>query len=105
MQFWLDPLDTDPVSFRAEESTDEEETADVPPLAVRYLWNEQKGQCFWEDDAPPRRLVFSSFGPELSPIDNVETGAWFDLPEETSEQLGELLKSTFFNFQPSERKS
>ena len=96
LQFWLDPLDSDPVSFRPEESTDEEEAVEVPPLAVRYQWNQQRGQYFWEDDAPPQRLLFSSFGSELPPLDQVEAGDWFDLPGKTSEQLGELLKSTSF---------
>jgi hypothetical protein len=96
LQFWLEPLDSDPVSFRAEESMDEEETAEVPPLVVRYLWSRRKGEYFWEDDAPPKRLVFSSYGPEIAPVDGVKAGGWFELPEETSEQLGELLKSTSF---------
>ena len=38
------------------------------------IWNQQRGQYFWEDDAPPRRLVFSSFGSELPPLDQVEGG-------------------------------
>lgn len=96
LAFWLDPMQSPPESFRAEEATDQEEEPEIPPLSVRYRWNEDRAAYFWEDDSPPTELRLSSSGSEVGAMDNVRSGEWVDLPAEAAQRLKALLQSTSF---------
>lgn len=63
-------------------------------LSVRFWWDRQVGEVWWEDRHPSPPLVVEDRGTRLFAREHIPPGVWLQLGEAESARLAEVLRST-----------
>jgi hypothetical protein len=96
-QFWLEVVEDTPSNFRVTEADDGAQEAATPPITVRYLWDYNRTEYFWEEvGATPAFAILSSAGSLVQRLEPIITNKWTALAEETSSRVAEILRGTSF---------
>jgi hypothetical protein len=95
--FWLEAIEQMPTSFRVEEK-EEAEQKELPPVSLRFWWDEKRAGYFWERQAgdSPSRATLSSAGVAIHRIEPIVFAEWTALPDEVADKLAVILHGTSF---------
>src|SRR5207249_4236594 len=93
-EFWQSPDDHKPAEFRVQ--TEDEGTlgAGGSRLVLRYHWDNNCAEAFWDDPAASPPLRLEARGIELGPAGPVVARTWTDLSPDLAGRLRAILDET-----------
>jgi len=93
--FWLEIEENKPALFKSDDDTDPAKSGGTP-LLVRYFWDKNAVECYWDQDdgSPPLRLEMR--GVTLCQLEPLPGRTWVRLGSEIAELIAIHLKETSF---------
>ncbi len=92
--FWMRPIERAPVEFKAEKP-DDASKPDAPGfIQIRFDWESEEGEAYWDSDDPCPALQFRVAGVELGEVPALPVRTWRQLPDAVCRALAERLRES-----------
>jgi hypothetical protein len=94
--FWLEPDESRPREFGRDLAGEDAVTSIGSRLALRYTWEPEAAEAYWDGAQPSPDLEIESAGTHLFALPSVAPRSWTRLPDQASARLGASLRSSSF---------
>ena len=92
--WWLASDASKPKTFRPESEDEGAATSGGTKLSVRFFWNTESAEAFWDDGALSPALSVKAQGVEIFKVDDLPPRTWHPLPAAACQELRRVLRST-----------
>lgn len=93
-EWWTTPDEKRPVSFDRQLEDEGLAASAGTRLSLRYWWDKDTAEAFWDDAEASPRLTIESQGVAVFAIDSLPGRTWTPLPAEACRELQRVLRST-----------
>ena len=92
--WWLASDASKPKTFRPESEDEGAATSGGTKLSIRFFWNTESAEAFWDDGALSPTLSVKAQGVEIFKVDDLPPRTWHPLPAAACQELRRVLRST-----------
>jgi hypothetical protein len=92
--FWTTPDERTPASFSPRTEDAEAATSRGTPLNVRYHWDREEAQVFWDAPEESPRLRLRARDVDVGTLDTLSSRHWKTLPADMAARIAQLLPET-----------
>lgn len=93
--FWLSLEEARPEAFQHQEETEPAKSGGTP-LMLRYHWDRNLAEAFWDAKENSPALTLKARNVELGKLGPLKPGRWHELDADWAEALAAMLKETSF---------
>ena len=94
--YWLIADESKPAAFMVAKEDDPSKSAGVTHLVLKYHWDTEKAEVFWNHQKVSPKLKLESRGVTLGTIGPLPTKQWGFLDEEMATSIADILSETSF---------
>jgi len=94
--FWLSAETKKPVSYEVQHEDEGVAASGGSNLSVRYLWNEDRAEAYWDGSAAAPPLSLSARGVDVGTVRGLPRREWTALDAELAQRIADHLPETSF---------